>query len=370
MGVFRSALQEAGSNDSRPLLLLYGADADGFSASYFLHQALAETIGEHRLNTRAIWNFDYDFEWLPDLVAREDPALVVCFDIPIVRETQVVRAVAARTPIAIYDHHVVPSDTPTDLPGMVFVNSRVLGGPTCNYPASAFGAAFASQMLGGLPPADLVVLATGLIGDRAEGRNPRVFERLYAEFPTLDRNGDGGRLLFKFTHQLDSFFRAHAHDTPLGAERTLAKMIKDGGPVQALADFGKRYRLADAVQQVQYEVDRSVHELAAQGHGVLLSAVLPVETFSVGAIASKLVAQNAADVVALGFRVDHRVAFELRTGNDGPDLTKVLAIQREQFVPLSAGGHPNAAGALVSSEAADEFERTLAIALETYRASH
>jgi single-stranded DNA-specific DHH superfamily exonuclease len=357
------------SDGHRGTLLLYGADADGFSASYFLHRVLWERFGAQHVEARAVWNFDYDFEWLPQLVSDTEPGLIICLDIPIIRETAVVERIADQAQLAIYDHHVVSAGTPTTLSRVLFVNSRDLGGKRCNYPTSAFGAGFAADVLDDLPSADLAILAVGLIGDKVDDQNRQLLGQLYSCFPALAPGVTDGVSLFRFTHRLNCLFRARVHETPAGAEDALAAMLASGDPARALTEFDARYRLSEAAREVQHEIGQSMEELIAKPHGDLLCAVLPIDTFSVGAIAGELAERRIADVVALGFPVDGRVAFELRTSRGGPDLTSVLSIQEKWLVPLSAGGHPMAAGALISADAVDEFKRTLADALAAYRES-
>jgi hypothetical protein len=343
------------------VLLLYGADADGFAASYFAHSALGGGVtGSPMPETRAVWNFDYDFLWLPELVESIRPSRVLCFDLPIIRETAVLETVAALVPVVIYDHHVVAADSPVSLPQVTFANSRILGGKQCNYPAAAFAAAFAAER-GRVRGSDLAVLAVGLIGDRADRRNPTLFCHLREEYPRLSP-----AQLLRFTRELDALFRARVHCTPGGAELELSALLRDEEPSLALRRFAARYDLEAALHKVQAEIDGALRALGAVGHRSLICETLELETFCVGPIASQLAAQKAAEVVALGFPVDDRVAFELRTQNGGPDLTQVLELQGRAFTPLSAGGHPNAAGAMVQDGDATEFKRTLAEALTVY----
>jgi hypothetical protein len=341
-------------------LLLYGADADGFAASYFAHNALeAGAPGSPLPRTLAVWNFDYDFVWLPELVERVRPSMVLCFDVPIIRETEVLEAVATSVPVVIYDHHVVSKESSVSLSRVTFANSRLLGGNRCNYPASAFAAALAAELSPGVARnSELAVLAIGLIGDRAERRNPALFARLREEYPRLSV-----AQLMRFTRELDALFRARVHRNPRGAEIELSALLKDQDPSVALRTFAQNHDLEAALAKVQTEIDVALRTFAVAGGQRLICETLEVETFCVGPIASQLAAREAADVVALGFPVDDRVAFELRTRNGGPDLTRVLEVQGRVFSPLSAGGHPNAAGAMVLARDVPEFERTLAEAL-------
>jgi single-stranded DNA-specific DHH superfamily exonuclease len=359
IGRFDDALSPLSGGGS--VLLVYGADADGFCASYFAHRVLARLTPPPRITSRAVWNFDYDFVWLAELVAETAPAVVLCFDVPIIRETAVIDEVVRLAPVAIYDHHVIPRETRLDFPRLTFLNSRDLGEPTSNHPASAFGAAFAAHARGGLTIGDLVVLAAGVVGDRAEGRHRELIAHL-REHVAAFRSDALGRIA-SFTQSLDALFRARVRQTPEGAEEALAELLDTRDPADALDEFSRSYGLFDAQNDVQEEIDACLRELRNSNGRRLLSRVLPITTFSVGAIATRLARDHAADVIALGYPIEDRVAFELRTAG-GIDLTKLLRKQKRYLHHLSSGGHENAAGALVYADQADEFERTLARALD------
>lgn len=69
--------------------------------------------------------------------------------------------------------------------------------------------------------------------------------------------------------------------------------------------------------------------------------------------------------MALGFRKDDVVQYELRVGKSSKlDLIRVLQAQRELFAPLTSGGHPRAAGALVTARDIGRFESSLRQAVE------
>jgi len=65
------------------ICLLYNADADGFTASYFVLGIIDSLTRPQPANvqTRAVWNYEYDFSWLPDFVADNNPAVIISVDI-------------------------------------------------------------------------------------------------------------------------------------------------------------------------------------------------------------------------------------------------------------------------------------------------
>ena len=136
---FKRALLAA---ESRRPLILYNADADGFAASYFIRKIIRAELKRIPVGTRAVWNFEYDFQWLPAFLQSQECDLVICVDLPIIQEPAVLSQVKDRLSIIIYDHHVPPDALGlTGEDGLLYLNSRYLGTVSDDHPASAFSGA-------------------------------------------------------------------------------------------------------------------------------------------------------------------------------------------------------------------------------------
>jgi len=165
-------------------MVLYNADVDGFAASFFVYRYLlaSNKIQTNQFQSRPVWNYEYDFQWIPQFVEQTKPDLVVCVDIPIIQEPNVLNAVQKKCRIVIYDHHVVPPNAEIPPDKTLFLNSRTLSGSNEDHPASAFSAAAANQ-IGSLSIRDLPILATGLRGDWALKKYPEFAEQLEKLLP-------------------------------------------------------------------------------------------------------------------------------------------------------------------------------------------
>lgn len=358
---FDRALRRAGPGSR--VLVLYGADVDGFSASYFVHRIIAKEAAEAgwQVTRRAIWNADYDFLWLPSYAEHVGADLILCFDIPVMRETEIVRACAGKHAVAIYDHHVIAAEKIAAVPEVTYVNSRVLDPEGANHPSSAFAAALAVHRLQSIASAELLVLAAGLIGDRADRRHAELFDLLSRDFSNVLHPPQNDAPLAKFSRALDAMFLARYGETPEAAEVDLAELLEGCEAGSALDAFSARYRLSEAEDAIRTDVSRVLAELGTRPANGLLCEMVEMETISVGKVASALARKEIADVVTVGMVVGDRAQFELRTPDaNGTDLTELLDEQRRHLEPLSSGGHPNAAGALVEAGEAERFMHTLA----------
>ena len=357
-------------NNDESVMVLYNADVDGFAASFFVYRYLlaSNNILASQFQSRPIWNYEYDFQWVPQFIGQAKPDLVVCVDIPIIQEPNVLNAVQKECRIVIYDHHVVPPNVETPRDKTLFLNSRALSDSNEDHPASAFSAAAANQ-IGALSINDLPILATGLKGDWALKKYPEFAEQLEKLLPGfMGDPSDWNTPLSKFTAQLNALFRAHPGQQFQDLHNRLA-YIFDTEPVNdAIATFVDEFQLKKAAADVQLEVDTYLKELEkmalSQTQGGIFIAVPKVKTFNVGILATILARRNIAPVVAIGYEAGERVQFELRIASDAKiDLTKVLREQRTSFQPLTSGGHPMAAGALVWKRDIQRFEDSIREAL-------
>lgn len=349
------------------ICLLYNADADGFTASYFVLGIIDSLTRPQPANiqTRAVWNYEYDFSWLVDFAAGNDPAVIICVDIPIIQEPDVLQKISKACEILIYDHHM-PPERLDPIPHVFYANSHLLEAKDVDYPASFFAAALAFGA-GAAAAVDMPVLACGLCGDNCLYTNKQMTEFLWREFPVFLQAPAGSRPpLSRLTSRINALFRANPDHTPADAQTDLYMLLRSSPADEAFAKFCARYNLDHAQQLITQEVQPALEFLRAvePSKGGLLCQVLDFTTFSVGIVASVLAAETCAPVIALGFQVADRVQFELRTNRDNTiDLTELLKAQRCFFTPISSGGHPKAAGALIYTADVAKFQTSLQKAL-------
>lgn len=322
------------------ICLLYNADADGFTASYFVLGIIDSLTRPQPANiqTRAVWNYEYDFSWLVDFAAGNDPAVIICVDIPIIQEPDVLQKISKACEILIYDHHM-PPERLDPIPHVFYANSHLLEAKDVDYPASFFAAALAFGA-GAAAAVDMPVLACGLCGDNCLYTNKQMTEFLWREFPVFLQAPAGSRPpLSRLTSRINALFRANPDHTPADAQTDLYMLLRSSPADEAFAKFCARYNLDHAQQLITQEVQPALEFLRAvePSKGGLLCQVLDFTTFSVGIVASVLAAETCAPVIALGFQVADRVQFELRTNRDNTiDLTELLKAQRCFFTPISS----------------------------------
>jgi hypothetical protein len=356
-------LSVIGRHKQTGICLLYNADADGFTASYFILAVIDSLTRPQpaQVRTRAVWNYEYDFCWLADLEWLNNEDLIICVDIPVIQEPDVLRELSKAHDVLIYDHHI-PPDGISEIPGVIYANSRLLNRINVDYPACWFAAALAFGA-GAVSKADIPVLACGLCGDNCLNTNTQLTEFLKHNFATLlDDRLTPKPLLNIFTSRLNALFRVNPGLTPEDAQHRLYLLMRTLSPEVAFAQFCSQYNLDKAQQLVTNEVQPALDFLRAiePSNEGLFCHVLDFRTFSVGIVASVLAAQEHAPIVALGFRAGDKVHFDLRTSRlNNIDLTILLKEQRRYFTPVTSGGHPKAAGALVHTTDVDKFRNSL-----------
>ena len=345
------------------ICLLYNADADGFTASYFVLGIIDSLTRPQPANvqTRAVWNYEYDFSWLPDFVADNNPAVIISVDIPIIQEPDILQKISKACEILIYDHHI-PPERLDPIPHVFYANSHLLEAKDVDYPASFFAAALAFSA-DAAARVDIPVLACGLCCDNCLFTNKQMTKFLWQWFPALmDAPADSRPPLKRLTSRLNALFRANPGHTPADAQTDLYMLLRSFPAEDAFIQFCRHHNLDNAQWLVTQEVQPALERLRAvePSSDGLLCEVLDFKTFSVGIVASVLAAQNHAPVIALGFHVADMVHFDLRTNRDNSiDLTKLLKIQRCFFTPISSGGHPKAAGALIHTKDVQKFQTSL-----------
>jgi single-stranded DNA-specific DHH superfamily exonuclease len=359
----RAAIAERLSGPARHVSLVYGADADGFVASYFVERWLAdETVAT--ISHRAVWNFDYDFRWLPRYVRQAKIDTCVCLDVPVIQEPEVLRSVATDAEVIIYDHHVLPPSV-SEVDNVQYHNSRISDPFGRNLTTSGF-AAFLASLSSPLLLNEVVILAAGLYGDRALGHHPLVTHFIRCNAAAAWGEPLHTSLIGQFAELINALFRAKPGTTPPGAQARLRNLAQTRSSAEMVKNFSEEFDLTALKQLVSSDIARGLHEIRANERPDqrLCARILEMETFSVGPVASILAAEQFADVVAIGFPADDRVQFELRAAESSDvDLTAALQRQRLAFQPITSGGHPKAAGALVWRRDATTFVESLSRAL-------
>jgi len=349
------------------ICLLYNADADGFTASYFVLGIIDSLTRPEPANvqTRAVWNYEYDFSWLPDFVADNNPAVIICVDIPIIQEPDILQKISKECEILIYDHHI-PPERLDPITQVFYANSHLLEAKDVDYPASFFAAALAFSA-DAAARVDIPVLACGLCCDNCLFTNKQMTKFLWQWFPALmDAPADARPPLKRLTSRLNALFRANPDHTPADAQTDLYMLLRSFPAEDAFIQFCRQYNLDNAQWLITQEVQPALDFLRAvePSRGGLICQVLDFTTFSVGIVASVLAVETCAPVIALGFQVAGRVQFELRTNRDNTiDLTELLKAKRRFFTPISSGRHPKAAGALVDTADVAKFQTSLQKAL-------
>ncbi|MHC5060618.1 MAG: DHH family phosphoesterase [Planctomycetota bacterium] len=345
------------------ICLLYNADADGFAASYFALGIIDSLSRPQPANvqTRAVWNYEYDFSWLPAFVADNSPAVIISVDIPIIQEPEVLQKISDTCEILIYDHHI-PPERIDPIPQVFYANSHLLEAKDTDYPASFFAAALAFS-INGTTQVDIPVLACGLCCDNCLFTNKKMTKFLWQIFPALmDAPADARPPLKRLTARLNALFRANPDQTPADAQRDLYMLLRSLPAQDAFIQFCRQYNLDNAQWHITQEVQPALKlfQAKAPSDDGLLCEVLDFKTCSTGIVASVLAAQNHCPVVALGFEIADKVHFDLRSNRDNSiDLTKLLKAQRAYFAPITSGGHPKAAGALIHSKDIQKFRTSL-----------
>ncbi len=345
------------------ICLLYNADADGFTASYFVLGIIDSLSRPQPANvqTRAVWNYEYDFAWLPDFVADNSPAVIICVDIPLIQEPDVLQKISDSCEILIYDHHIPPENI-DPIPRVFYANSHLLEAEDVDYPASFFAAALAFGA-NAAAHVDIPVLACGLCCDNCLFTNKQMTKFLWQGFPALmDAPADSKPPLKRLTSRLNALFRANPGHTPADAQRDLYMLLRSLPAEDAFIQFRRQYNLDNAQWLITQEVQPALeHFRAAEpSSDGLLCEILDFKTSSVGIVASVLASQDHAPVVALGFQIADKIHFDLRTNRDNSiDLTKLLKAQRSYFTPITSGGHTKAAGALIHTDDFQKFQTSL-----------
>ena len=239
----------------RPVIL-YNADMDGFAASYFAFKSLQARFGNLAIQSRPVWNFEYDFRWLPDYLLLLKTDLLVCVDLPVIQEPAMLQEAAKRCPVIIYDHHVVPSNLPPPPGSVTFLNPRVLGVPSDDHPATAFtGAAALTQNV--IIPSELLLLAAGLKGDRALDKYPALMEAMKQFAPSFAQSPLESRSpLARFAARINDLFRARPSEQLPQLQYRLATLLATQPVDCAIASFAEEFELEKAATDTQREVNR------------------------------------------------------------------------------------------------------------------
>jgi hypothetical protein len=343
--------------------ILYNADADGFIASYFIYKYLYSFANKDHLqiHTKAVWNFDYDFKWLPRYLSNKNYGTIICLDIPIIQEQNLLMKLSAHYNFVVYDHHMIKYTHIRRSSGILYLNSHQIANNTINYPTCSFAALFASNFMP-ISLNEYIFLSLGLLSDRSLSNFPKLLEYLLINTIQIkDANKSWDSPLGKAASQLNSIFRAWPGKTPINAQKYLMKVLQSSSFLIAFNDFCFKYKTDAANKKVSKDVDTALGkiehnfiQMSSPPSSVLIN-IIEVDSFSVGIVASILAERMIFPIVAIGFKYHDKIQFELRTYNNAIDLTKVLNHQKRYFIPITSGGHCLAAGALIYKKDYNKF---------------
>jgi len=118
----------------------------------------------------------------------------------------------------------------------------------------------------------------------------------------------------------------------------------------------------DAITNIE-----NIKKIINSSKSKLICKVLNVSTFSVEIIATRLAIEFASFIFCIGFKYKDKIQFELRTNNNNNyNLIILLKLQRKFFKPITSGGHPKAAGALINVRGKSKFCESLSKSLVLY----
>lgn len=346
-------------SEQRHTLILYNADVDGFVASYFIYKLiiLLTKPNDRKILTKAVWNYEFDFAWLSKYVESRNVDNIICLDIPIIQELVILNKIARKHKIAIYDHHIVQNRYSTEFENILYINSRLLDTNRINHPTSAFAAAFAHES-SQLSMSEYILAAIGLFGDHALYHYPsliRMLQQKYSEF--FDTSDIWNSKIGVYTSKLNSLFRAYPSQTPSKIHKDVHSLFHTNNPIDALDKLVSMYEIEKAQRLVQEDVKRAINEFKSIHIEKVLCEVVKMTTFSVGIVSTLISREKTDSIIALGFISGSRIQFELRTSDKNEfDLVQILTLQRQYFQPLTSGGHPKAAGALIKSKDLNDFQ--------------
>lgn len=346
--------------NKKNILICYNSDADGLFAAVFLYKYFKNFNKNIQIDEKPIFNFQYDFEVIETYVAEKSYDLVFCVDLPIIQETNVVNFIAEKCKLIIYDHHMILNYEKNKLnKNILYVNSRDIDlDTTCTYFSAMLYSTHSK-----FNKNDLYLMTIGLIGDWAFDKNPWVKQKIVDYFSI-----DSIQTLNNYTKKLNGYFRANTNLVYSDIVARLALVKPNSDVVEQLNIIGDNYQLDSCIQIVDAEiksfVDLIVQEFE-QDEVKVYCQILACRTFCVGVVASILAQRFSHTLFSLGFESNGKVQFELRTNRENNiQIVDVLREQRKYFSPLTSGGHPKAAGALVPLAEEINFKNSLNLALQ------
>ncbi len=344
------------------ILILYNADADGFVSTHFLCRIYNKIARKQsRLFFKAVWNYEFKFEWLEEYLFDKSISLVICLDLPIIQEPEVLHSLTlSGKKFLIYDHHIVPQKY-LPIEGVSYFNSRLLDNEKSNHPTSIISALLADHVVN-LTYNEYLIAAIGLLGDQSLHLYPEYYSLLQEKSRDLFNSDNLWKSRFgKITSLINAFFRANPSKNPKDIHWVLLNLIqKEDDFINIIDSLNSKYGFEIAQKMVNDEVNYYINKLSnsytEQINKEFICLVLPMRTFSVGIIATILAKRNIAPMVAIGFNADNTIQFEIRRADsEKRSIIDILNIQKKYFTPLTAGGHPMAAGALVKKGDENKF---------------
>jgi single-stranded DNA-specific DHH superfamily exonuclease len=313
------------------VVIAYHGDGDGCCSAYFMSKFLGMDCAYYWVATA-----EFDFEKAQNDIEKMEPDFTVFLDMPVDNRPQMLKALAKKGRVFVYDHH--ESDRYAELmelERLLYINPRVLqNGPA--YPTALF--------------------VRELLEENTEFADEILFMALFTEswldrldlFTDWDKEkirilkGGGKRMQTSFLSGDSPFF--HLALNYIKKAETVGSITDD--EVKKTEEFDKLDRLYRSVQEelerLHRQMKSEIGELAEPNY--ILKRV-ESRYHLCGLVASGLRREYPHLAVAVWQKWKDRYHCELRRGeNCRINLVSLIDFVKRKTRLLTGGGHPPAAG--------------------------
>jgi nanoRNase/pAp phosphatase (c-di-AMP/oligoRNAs hydrolase) len=359
--LIQEASEHLSSLPGGDVAILAGADPDGYVAANFVKFAVAALFPEKKVSLKTFATFEYLFEDAPEFVEKSQASSVVCVDVPIIQEESVLKEISARASMMICDHHMVPANAPS-IPNVKYLNPRLGKTAPIRLPSSLFLYELLAET-SRVSPGDCIPLASGLLGDGALHQFPdliRTVEELLDQRP-INEDLLGSRVGF-LTRGILAWFQYYPRRSPdfwLDDFHQTNRVDWDD-LVERFARSNDLKRIIETLEEaIRREVDGALKAASADDASPILVHRLSSLHFVSNIVANQIARHVSKKIVLVQFSFGDQMQTEIRLTRDlKANIVDIFNEQRTNFKPLSAGGHPTAAGAIVKREDNERFLMT------------
>ena len=349
------------------ICLLYHGDADGAVSAVYIDNILRKLRGRGADYKIFVPSFSYDLNAEAEMVLNTKPDKLIVLDLSIDSKKDILASFSESIDsIFIYDHHYYQSVP--DAGNITYFNPRLISEKDMWHPASFFGYEMYNEFAEKGESIRHWLCGIGLTGDFAFNSFPAVAECIQAANPELlvkDPDTKQNKLAQMAIKINSGFLYDPMKRNDISFRCLDSAFVKDDPALlfdTNTEPFGKLIKTYDSFRE---EVRNTVEEIEKQG---ALDKDLPLvfhnhtSAHYVTALASEsYIVKNHDKVIILGFAQDFfpNISIEIRVGdNISLNLPVVLNKQREFINFLSAGGHPQAGGAVILPEDYEKFKST------------